>query len=58
MPLLLEELKRAKSQNVKGQVVLALAKIGDARAVEPMVALLKDTVSRTSPARWLAPAWA
>lgn len=43
VPMLLEELDRAKSQNVKGQVVLALAKIGDARAVEPMVALLKDT---------------
>jgi len=43
VPLLLEELDRAKSQNVKGQVVLALAKIGDARAVDPMVALLKDT---------------
>ncbi|MDJ0522196.1 MAG: HEAT repeat domain-containing protein, partial [Planctomycetota bacterium] len=43
VPLLLEELRRAKSQNVKGQVVLALAKIGDARAVAPMIALLKDT---------------
>ena len=42
MELLLGELERAKSQNVKGQVVLALAKIGDARAVDPLVTLLED----------------
>jgi HEAT repeat protein len=38
--LLLDELKEAQSQNVKGQVVLALAKIGDAQAVDPLVAIL------------------
>jgi HEAT repeat protein len=42
VPLLLEELKNATSQNAKGQVVLALAKVGDARAVDDMVALLQD----------------
>jgi HEAT repeat protein len=40
--LLLNELDKAKSQNVKGQVVLALAKIGDARAVGPMIKMLQD----------------
>jgi HEAT repeat protein len=40
--LLLDELDKAKSQNVKGQVVLALAKIGDARAVGPMIKMLQD----------------
>lgn len=43
VPLLLEELKAASSLNAKGQVVLALAKIGDARAVDPLIALLKDS---------------
>ena len=42
VPILLKELSLAKSQYVKGQIVLALARIGDARAIEPMVALLKD----------------
>ena len=42
VPLLLDELKRAKSQYVKGQIVLSLSRIGDARAIDPMVALLKN----------------
>ena len=40
--LLVEELKQAKSQAHKGQVVLALAAIGDHRAVDPLVELLRD----------------
>jgi HEAT repeat protein len=40
---LMTALQEAESQNLKGQIVLALAKIGDARAVAPMVKLLKDT---------------
>ena len=39
---LLKALKEAASQNLKGQIVLAIARIGDARAVDPMVTLLKD----------------
>ncbi len=35
--LLLEELRNASSQSVKGQVVLALAKIGNEEAVGPLV---------------------
>ena len=37
--LLLEELKTASSQSVKGQVVLALAKIGNEDAVAPLIKL-------------------
>jgi len=40
--LLLEELKDAKSQAHKGQVVLALASIGDHRAVKPLIDVLQD----------------
>jgi len=40
--LLLEELMTARSQSVKGQVVLALAKIGDERAVDPIAKLLRN----------------
>ena len=40
--LLVEELEQAKSQAHKGQVVLALAAIGDHRAVDPLVELLQD----------------
>ena len=42
IPLLLRELRLARSQAVKGQVVLALARIGDARAVGPLVDLLEN----------------
>ncbi len=40
--LLLEELKEAKSQAHKGQVVLALASIGNEKAVDPLVEILKS----------------
>jgi len=40
--LLLEELKDARTQSHKGQVVLALASIGDHRAIEKLVDLVKD----------------
>ena len=40
--LLLDELKEARSQSHKGQVVLALASVGDHRAVDPLVELLKN----------------
>jgi HEAT repeat protein len=40
--LLLTELEAAETQNVQGQIVLALAKIGDARAIQPLVDVLKD----------------
>jgi len=42
VPQLLRELKQARSQMVKGQVVMALAKVGDERAIEPLIAVLKD----------------
>jgi len=40
--LLLEELKDARTQSHKGQVVLALATVGDHRAVDKLVELVKD----------------
>ena len=40
--ILLKELEEADTQNVQGQVVIALAKIGDARAIKPLVDLLKN----------------
>ena len=40
--ILLEELQVARSQSMKGQVVVALAKVGDERAIKPLIALLKD----------------
>ncbi len=40
--LLVQELKQAKSQNHKGQIVLALASIGNEDALEPLLALLKN----------------
>jgi HEAT repeat protein len=40
--LLVSELKEAKTQNHKGQIVLALASIGDHSAIPPLVGLLKD----------------
>jgi HEAT repeat protein len=40
--LLLKELDEADSQNVQGQVVLALAKIGDAEAIKPLVELMRN----------------
>jgi HEAT repeat protein len=41
--LLLKELEEADTMNVQGQIVLALARIGDARTIEPLVKLLKDS---------------
>lgn len=43
IPTLIQEIKEADSQNVLGQVVLALAKIGDSRAIQPLVDILQDT---------------
>ena len=40
--ILLEELKAAETQNVQGQIVLALSRIGDAKAIPPLIAMLKD----------------
>jgi len=40
--LLVQTLRDLESQHAKGQVVLALSKIGDARAIEPLVSLLRD----------------
>ncbi len=40
--VLQEELLRARSQSAKGQVVVALAKVGDERAVAPLIKLLKN----------------
>jgi HEAT repeat protein len=42
VPLLLDELRKARSQSAKGEVVVALAKVGDERAVEPLAALLRN----------------
>jgi HEAT repeat protein len=42
VPLLAKELDEADTQAVQGQIVLALAKIGDAGAVAPLVDLLKN----------------
>jgi HEAT repeat protein len=41
--LLLEELKGAESQAHKGQVVVALARIGNDKAVDPLVDILKSS---------------
>ena len=40
VPILLDELAKARSQSAKGQVVIALAKVGDERAIEPLTRLL------------------
>ena len=40
--LLLKELAETDSQFVQGQVVLALAQIGDARTIPPLLAILRD----------------
>jgi len=40
--LLIKELAEAESQFLLGQVVLALAQIGDARTIPPLVAILSD----------------
>ena len=42
VPLLLEELHMARTQAAKGQSVVALARVGDERAIEPLVTLLRD----------------
>ncbi len=43
VPILLDELRRARSQSAKGQVVIALAKVGDERAIQPLVDMLRNT---------------
>ncbi len=42
VPLLTEELANARSQSTKGQVVVALAKLGDERAIQPLIDSLKS----------------
>ena len=42
LDLLVQALGDVESQNAKGQIVIAMSKIGDARAVEPLVDLLED----------------
>ena len=36
VPILIEELKSARSQSAKGQVVVALARLGDERSIRPL----------------------
>ena len=45
VPLLLTELRLANGQSAKGEVVMALARVGDDRAVDPLVELLRDSAS-------------
>jgi HEAT repeat protein len=40
---LLTELKNADTQSLKGQIALAIAKIGDGRSIEPMIEIMKDS---------------
>ena len=42
VPLLLKELDTAKTQAQKGLVILALAKVGDARSVAPLIERIKN----------------
>ncbi len=42
VPLLLKELDKAKTQAQKGLVILALAKVGDARSVAPLIKRIKN----------------
>ena len=53
IPLLLKELKRAKSFTVQGQIILAIGTIGDQRAVEPLIEIL-DNTSRPDATRAMA----
>ena len=41
--MLINEIKEADSQNVLGQCVLAVAKIGDASAIDPLIEIMEDT---------------
>jgi HEAT repeat protein len=43
VPTLEAELKSAQSQSAKGQIVVALAKVGDNRSIAPLVGLLRNT---------------
>lgn len=43
LEMLLKELKDADTQSLKGQIALAIAKIGDGRSIPPMVEIMKDT---------------
>lgn len=47
IPFLLKELDEAENQNVAGQIVLALAKIGDADTIKPLVEILKPESGKT-----------
>jgi len=43
VPMLLQELKRAKSFAVQGQLILAIGTIGDEQAIDPLIELLDNT---------------
>jgi HEAT repeat protein len=43
VPMLLDELKRAKSFAVQGQLILAIGTIGDETAIDPLIDLLDNT---------------
>ncbi len=47
VPFLLKELEEAESANIAGQIVLALAKIGDATTIKPLVDILKPEAGKT-----------
>ena len=47
IPELIKALRQPKDENVRGNVALALDKIGDARAVEPLVATPAARLSPT-----------
>lgn len=42
-PLIVKALRRAKTQSTKGQLVLALARVGTAGAVEPLATMVKSS---------------
>ncbi|MDA1194516.1 MAG: HEAT repeat domain-containing protein [Planctomycetota bacterium] len=42
VPILLDELKSARTQSAKGQTVVALAKVGDERSITTLIELLKS----------------
>ncbi len=42
LDLLISELEKAETQSLKGQLAVAIAKIGDARSIEPLVTRMKN----------------
>ena len=46
VPVLIDELSKARSQSTQGQVVIALGEVGDERAVAPLITLLRDPQQR------------